>query len=138
MPLCATGTEPTGRKHYVKPPAPRRTAAAISSEPNFPRAELNALGSLGNVAMWQEHYAEAIDRFQKALERSRFLTARRAEANALGNLGWSYLAIGDFQNAQIKFREAEAASASAGVPEDRAYWLHTLGDAYYRQGRYLD
>src|SRR2546430_10801296 len=24
------------------------------------------------------------------------------------------------------------------MPEDRAYWLHTLGDTYYRQGRYVE
>jgi CHAT domain-containing protein len=134
----ARGILEMDRKNYAKAAAAYRTAAAFARDHNLPRAELNALGSLGNVAMWQEHYDEAIDRFQKALERSRFLEAKRAEANALGNLGWSYLAIGDFQNAEIKFREAEAASTSAGVPEDRAYWLHTLGDTYYRQGRYLD
>src|SRR5256884_530580 len=88
--------------------------------------------------MWQEHYDEAIGRF-KAVQRA--LESRKstfALNRTFGNLGWSYLAIGDLQNAEIKFSEAERASAKAAMPEDRAYWLHTLGDTYYRQGRYVE
>lgn len=126
------------RKNYAKAAAAYRTAAVFAKDHNLPRAELRAQASLGNVAMWQEHYDEAVDRFKAALERSRSLGAVATEATTLGNLGWSYLAVGDFENAEIKFSEAEGASARAAMPEDRAYWLHTLGDTYYRQGRYLE
>src|SRR5205823_3686473 len=107
-----------------------------SREQKLPSLEANALGGLGYLAMWQEHYDEAIGRF-KAVQRA--LESRKstfALNRTFGNLGWSYLAIGDLQNAEIKFSEAERASAKAAMPEDRAYWLHTLGDTYLWQEHY--
>lgn len=123
-------------KNYAKAAASYRMAAAFAREHNLDGTELNALGSLGNVAMWQEHYDEALDRFKTALERSRFLAALRAEANALGNLGWNYSAVGDYENAESFLTEAEAKSAQSGWITGQTYWLNSLADVYFRQHRY--
>jgi CHAT domain-containing protein len=134
----ARGILEMDRKNYAKAAEAYRTAGAFARDHNLPRAELNALGSLGNVAMWQEHYDEAIDRFQKALERSRFLGAQRAEANALGNLGWAYFVVGDFENAEGFLAKAEGKSALTGWINGRTYWLNSLADVYFRQHRYTE
>jgi len=134
----ARGILEMDRKNYAKAAAAYRAAAAFSSDHNLPRAELNALGSLGNIAMLQEHYDEALDRFRTVLERSRVLAAQRAEANALGNLGWTYSVVGDFENAEALLSEAGTKSLEAGLINDRTYWLNSLADVYYRQRRYAN
>lgn len=134
----ARGNLEISRKQYAAAAAAFQRALIISQEQKLPFLEANALGGLGYLAMWQEHYDEAIERFNAVQQRLQSLKSLFALNRTLGNLGWSYLAIGDFQNAEIKFREAETASANASMPEDRAYWLHTRGDTYYRQGRYVE
>lgn len=134
----ARGNLEISRRNYSEAAAAFQRALAISREQKLPSLEANALGGLGYLAMWQEHYDEAIERFKAVRQTLESLKSTFALNRTLGNLGWSYLAIGDFQNAEIQFSEAEGASAKAAMPEDRAYWLHTLGDAYYRQGRYVE
>lgn len=134
----ARGILEMDRKNYVKAAAAYRAAAAFAKQHNLARAELSALGSLGNVAMLQEHYDEALDRFKTALDRSRLLAAQRAEANALGNLGWTYSVVGDFENAEVFLKGAERKSLLAGLINDRTYWLNSLADVYFRQRRYAE
>lgn len=126
------------RKNYDRATIAFRTAAAIARERNQPRAELDALGNLGNVAMWQEHYDEAVDRFKVALDKSRANGAMDAEAKSLGNLGWSYSVVGDFDNAEVSFKEAQTKAAQAGLVEDQTYWLISLASVYFQQHRYSD
>jgi len=134
----ARGNLAISRKDYPEAAVAFQRALAISREQKLPSLEANALGGLGYLAMWQEHYDEAIERFKAVQRALESLKSTFALNRTFGNLGWSYLAIGDLQNAEIKFSEAERASAKAAMPEDRAYWLHTLGDTYYRQGRYVE
>lgn len=134
----ARGILEMDRKNYAKAAEAYRAAAAFAKEHNLARAELNALGSLGNVAMLQEHYDEALDRFKTALDRSRLLAVPRAEANALGNLGWTYSVVGDFENAEDFLKGAERKSLLAGLLNDRTYWLNSLAEVYFRQGRYVE
>jgi CHAT domain-containing protein len=124
------------RKNYENAIAAFLRAATYGREHKQPRAELDALGNLGNVAMFQEHYDEAVDRFNAALEKSRALSAKDAESRALGNLGWSYSVVGDFDNAEISFRDAEIAAGQAGLVEDQTYWLISLAEVYAQQRRY--
>jgi CHAT domain-containing protein len=126
------------RKNYEKAAASFRLAAAVAREQNRPAAELNALGNLGNVAMWQEHYDEAIDRFRAALEHSRALGAIGQESKSLGNLGWSHWVIGDFESAAADLAMAEQKAAQAGLPEDQTYWLIALADVEGLQHRFAE
>jgi CHAT domain-containing protein len=132
----ARGMLELDRRDYGKAAVAFRTAAGIAREQKLPTAELNALASLGNVAMWQEHYDEAIDRFRDALERSRVLKAIGQESKSLGNLGWSYSVVGDFDNAEISFKEAQEKAGQAGLVEDQTYWLISLAENYFQQHRY--
>ena len=134
----ARGMLELDRRDYGKAAVAFRTAAAIARKQNLPVAELNALASLGNVAMWQDHYDEAIDRFRDALERSRALQAIGPESKSLGNLGWSYSVVGDFDNAEVSFKEAQEKAGQAGIVEDQTYWLISLAENYFQQHRYLE
>lgn len=126
------------RGNFEKAAEAYRTAATFAREHNLPRAELNALASLGNVAMWQEHYDEAVDRFKAALDKSRSVGAPSIEAKTLGNLGWNYLAVGDFENAEVFLTEAESKSAQTGLVDDRTKWINALAVVFSGENRYAD
>jgi len=96
-----------------------------------PFLESNALGSLGLVATSQEHYDEAIDRFRAALKLSRSIGAESSAVKTLGNLGWSYFEIGNYENALSLFQQAEEASEKSGLLVDRLYWQTNIGVADY-------
>jgi CHAT domain-containing protein len=96
-----------------------------------PFLESNALGSLGLVATKQEHYDEAIDRFQGALKLSRSVGAEGSAVKTLGNLGWSHFEIGDYENALSLFQQAEEASEKSGLLVDQLYWQTNIGVAHY-------
>ena len=126
------------RRNFAKAVTAFRIAAEIGRQRNQPRAELEALAELGNIAMWQEHYDEAADRFKTALERSRAIGATDAESKSQGNLGWSYSVVGDFDNAEISFKEAETKAGQAGLVEDQTYWLNSLAENYFQQHRFSE
>jgi len=134
----ARGTLELNRGDYSRAAAAFHVAATDARERNLPRAELNAVASLGNVAMWQEHYDEALDHFKLALEKSRSVGAAVVEAKTLGNLGWNYSAVGDFDNAENLLSDAVKKSAQAGLVGDQTYWLNSLAGVYFQQHRYAE
>jgi CHAT domain-containing protein len=103
----------------------------MARQKHDPFLESNALGSLGLVATSQEHYDEAIDRFRAALKLSRSIGAESATVKTLGNLGWNYFEIGDYENALSLFQQAEEASEKSGLLVDQLYWQTNIGVADY-------
>jgi CHAT domain-containing protein len=131
----ARGTLELTRKRYVGAADAFRHVLSIAREERLEALEVHALGSLGNVAMGEEHYDEAIDWYKIALAKSEALGAGAFEALALGNMGWAYQVIGDFENAETVLKKAERVSGEAGRIGNRVYWLTILGDVYYQQWR---
>jgi len=86
--------------------------------------------------MWQEHYDEAIDWFKMALQKAQALKSLPSISKAYGNMGWNYSAVGDFENAETVFREAESTASRAGLDGERIYWLNALGNVYFDQRQY--
>jgi len=115
-----------------------RAAAAFGREHHLPRIELDSLGELAFIAMRQEHYDEAIDRFRAVLETSRAIGAADDEAKTLGNLGWSYWVIGDFENAEAHLMEAQQKAARLGMTEDQTYWLVSTADVEALERRFAE
>lgn len=134
----ARGTLELVRKHYPEAAAASRRTLLLARQAKLDSLEVNALGTLGNVAMGEEHYDEAIDWYKIALARSQTLGTHFLEALALGNMGWSYQAVGDFESAETVLKEAEKTSAAAGRTGNRVYWLTMLGDVYYQERRLGD
>ena len=98
--------------------------------------EASALGSLGLVATRQEHFDESIDWDNAALQLSNSLGARISAARILGNMGWSYFELGDYENSLALFRQAEESFAQAGAPGLQIEWLTDIGVTNYYLGNY--
>ncbi len=98
--------------------------------------EAAALGSLGLVATRLEHYDEAIDWDQEALQLSRSVGAQNSEARILGNLGWEYLELGDYENALVLFEQAEEAARQGGRISSQINWQINIGNVYLNQRKY--
>lgn len=96
-------------------------ALEMARQQRDPFLEANALGSLGLVATRQEHYDESIDWFGAALRLSRSVGAESATVKTLGNLGWSYFELGDYENARALFQQAERSFGDSGLIGDQLY-----------------
>ncbi len=108
-------------------------ALQIAREKKDQFLEAAALEGLGVVATKREHYDEAIDWNRAALQLARSVGAQHSLAQILGNMGWSFFEMGDFENALMSFQQAEEASAKSGLTGDRVYWLIAVAVAKYRQ-----
>ena len=126
------------QKNYLKAGAAFRKVLALAREHNEPFREILALGSLGNVAMGDEHYDEAIEWFRHALRRAQSVGALSSQSLALGNMGWNYSVVGDFDNAELSLTEAVKKSTQAGLVGDQTYWLNSLAWVHFQQHRYSE
>jgi CHAT domain-containing protein len=94
--------------------------------------ESNARLNLGTVSLQDNHYDEAVDWSQAAYTASISLGNENRAQIALGNLGWAYFELGDFERAIALFREAEQESIKLGNIRDQLKWIITAG--YVDQG----
>jgi CHAT domain-containing protein/Tfp pilus assembly protein PilF len=105
-------------------------ALHIAREQNDKYLETSALTGLGLVATQEGHYDESIDRNRAALELSRSIGAGASLANILGNMGWSYAELGDFESALTYYKQAEEASVRSSLVSARISWLTSIAYAY--------
>ena len=108
--------------------------AARESKDQF--LEGSALQGLGVVATAKEHYDEAVDWDHAASNLGRSLGAERLLEETLGNMGWCYLELGDFESALTLYHQAEETSARIGAIGDQVYWLTGIETVYYKQHDY--
>src|SRR5437773_9855029 len=80
--------------------------------------------------MSREHFDEAIDRAHVALDLSRSLGLKPLSATVLGNLGWSYFELGDFENALDFYGKGAQASSASRLSGHSAYWFSDVATAY--------
>jgi len=117
-------------KNYFQASAVYQRALDLSRQYNRREQEASALVGLALVATGQEHFDEAIDRNQVALRLSRSLDTQGLVSTALGNLGWSYFELGDFENALDFYGQGAQASSASGLPGYSAYWFSDVATAY--------
>ena len=98
----------------------------IAREQNDKFLESGALIGLGLVTTKTEHYDESIDWNRTALQLSQSIGARSSVLLALGNTGWSYVELGDFDNALAYYKQAEEASAESKRIGDQTYWMTSI------------
>ena len=110
----------------------------IARRKGLPYLEVGALGSLGNVAMNLEHYDQAIDRYKLALQKAQTLGSLSSVSKTLGNLGWNYSVIGDFEEAESSFKDARDKAAQSGLLGDQVYWTAALSYVYLQEKRHQD
>jgi len=124
------------RKRFREADIAFHSALSAAREQKLTLNEASALANLGYSAMWQEHYDESIDWFILALAKSRSANAAPIVAKVLGNIGWNYETIGDFDNAETMLKQAEDNAVRAGLTGDQVKWLNTLSDVYVEQRRH--
>jgi len=128
--LNAEAALQVSEKEFEKAQATYNQALALARK--FSRAYQEAGGLLGLalVATSQERFDEAIDLGQAALQLASSLSFRGMTATILGNLGWNYFELGDFENARDFYRQGAQASSASGLPGYSAYWFSDLATAY--------
>jgi CHAT domain-containing protein len=94
-----------------------------------------ALANLGWSSRQDLRYEEAIDWYKQCLTAVRSLRAPFLEQQALGNLGFLYVELRDFPNAQKNSEEAEKIASQWKILSDEQKWLVDIGHAQQAQGQ---
>lgn len=76
--------------------------------------ETSDLLNLGTVSLHNEEYDEALGRFEEASLIAESIGARLALELALGNAGWAYYKLGDFEKSLFDFQQAEQHARELG------------------------
>ncbi len=111
-------------------------ALQIGRKQQDPFIQAPALSGLGVVATREEHYDESIDLDQSAVALAQSVGAQNTLAPTLGNMGWCYRRLGDFENALAFYKQAEEVSARTGQIGLQLYWLAGLSNVYYERHDY--
>lgn len=111
------------RKHYLNYLA---FARGIGDRWN----ESVALLNLGNVALQDEHYDEAVDWSLSASRLGEEMSNENQTQAALGNRGVAYFELGDFQRALESFEAARQQAARLGILRDEHKWLARSANVY--------
>jgi len=98
--------------------------------------EAACLSNLGLIATNREHYDESIEWNSQALVTSQVNGARGATAVILGNMGWGYIKLGDYDKALALFERADKESGEAGSLSAQVDWKINIGSVYLALGDY--
>ena len=97
-------------------------------------AEANALLSLGWSALQQEHYDETMEWSDAAYRSAAAIDARHVAQTALGNEGWAYYKLGEYEKALSLLLGARDAAHQIGATTYEVSWLTTAGYVYLDSG----
>ena len=113
-----------------------RAALTLARRNSLPRLESAALADWGRLATKDRHFDESLDLSGAALKLARSMDLQGNIATILGNLGWSYAELGDFEASRDYFKQSAEASARSGMSGYSAYWFTGLANAYMALGDY--
>lgn len=113
-----------------------RAALTLARRNSLPRLESATLADWGRLATKQRHFDESLDLSDAALKLARSMDLQGNIATILGNLGWSYAELGDFEASRDYFKQSAEASARSGMSGYSAYWFTGLANAYMALGDY--
>jgi CHAT domain-containing protein len=113
-----------------------RKALKIARQQNDRFLEASSLVGLGVTAIKQGHYDESVDWNSAALRLSRSIGAKASLAITLGNIGWGYAELGDFENALTFYEQAEETAAESRLLGEQTRLLADV--AYAHQGLHDD
>ena len=98
--------------------------------------ETTSLLDLGNEALVQGHFDEAIDRSEAAYRVAKRIDARILTLVIQGNIGWAYYRLGDLEKALELATESEKAATDLGDVFDQENELTNAGYVYFDQRKY--
>jgi len=128
--LIAKGALQVDQKEYPRAEATYKNALAIARQEKLPTQEASILCDLGRVATSQDHFDGAIDLNQAALRLARSLHLEGLATTILGNMGWSYFELGDFETSLDFYGRGAEASAKSGLQGYSAYWFSGVANSY--------
>jgi CHAT domain-containing protein len=120
--LAITASDLKRVEHYAN------QAIAAARRAGKARPEAQALAVLQWRYTTAERYVDAVSTGEKALALAQSQKDDRRVQQAAGNLGWAYIAIGDYESAAELFAFAETTAARIGAEGDRIPWLVQLGN----------
>lgn len=97
-------------------------------------AEATALLNLSVLNLHEYHYEDALDQAEASARIAKSLDAQVLLEKALGNAGWAYYGVGDYQHALVNFNQAAASAADLGSVIDQEIWNNTAGMSEARLG----
>ncbi len=136
--IAARGTVEMSRGHLDRAQLFFERVLSLDRGLADPFREANAMLSLSNCALQQEHFDEAVDWADSSYRLSSTLGFEDVAQNALGNLGWAYYRLGESEKAEGLFVEAEKRAIQLGDVTDQVKWLTTGGYIYLDARRYSD
>jgi CHAT domain-containing protein/tetratricopeptide (TPR) repeat protein len=86
------------------------------------------------VALNGERYDAALSWSNSASEIARAIDARLILEKALGNAGWAFYELGDFEKALTNLEQARAEAGKLGATSDEVRWSNDSGAAQYDLG----
>ena len=86
-------------------------------------------------ALQNHRFEEALDIAQEGVAFTRSVQARRQLQASIGNMGWAYQNLGDFERALANFQEAERLARELGATSNQIVWLEDAGLAAFRLGQ---
>jgi CHAT domain-containing protein len=92
--------------------------------------EASALLNLGVSSLREEHFDEAVDWAEAALESANAIDAGAIATKALGNLGWAYYNLGDLERSLKLSEQAVARSVQLANVIDQLSYLNNSGYVY--------
>ncbi|MGA2095789.1 MAG: CHAT domain-containing protein [Candidatus Acidiferrum sp.] len=107
-----------------------RIALSLARRNSLRDVEANALADTARFATIKKHFDEALDLNHAALDLSEALQMRGNTATILGNLGWGYGELGDFEASLDFYKQAAEASARNGMAGYSDYWFSGVATAY--------
>lgn len=111
------------------------TLLRLARQTDSPRLEARAWAARGKLRGQQERFDEAIDANRRALEIAKAGGDAPLSLVVRLNLGWLYVASGDYENAVDILTAVDAESARLGRKGDRIVALLQLGNAALAQQR---
>ncbi len=111
-----------------------RSSLAVAREHRDSLLVAADLVDIGHVSLQSGQYDQALALSQQAANFARSVHARRQIVMAIGNIGWAYQNLGDFENALSAFLQADAQAKEVGMDSLRVVWLQDAGLAQFRLG----
>jgi CHAT domain-containing protein len=97
--------------------------------------EASALLNLSFIDLQEDHYEDALEQAEATTSVAKSIGAEQLIKTSLGNAGWAYYEMGDYQRALTSFNDAAASAASRGSTLEAEHWLNTAGMSEARLGR---
>ena len=126
----------TNEKKYPEADAGFRRALILSRQNNDQNQELKSMVSLAALEILMEHFDEALEMNQEALKLANAMGRAETGKLIVGNMGSSYFALGDFENAIPLFTQAAQSAGDKKLYDSQAHWMMDVAECYYEQHEY--